>query len=163
METAHYLNKFNACADKLDQSLFDAAGLAFKVGEWRDSVVLKIQKPSWRNDLPKGKPFEQSIFFSIWVSDEDIKQNRLCYNIHALKLRELTHYKIQSREFAAAFRQKFKLYEKDWPNVSTAYGPLTLMEGWVSLDDLDTQLPKLAHAFLKIAYIIDELLTARRK
>ncbi|WP_157544031.1 hypothetical protein [Mucilaginibacter paludis] len=160
---ADYLDKFQKTATGLNKHYFDSAGLHFKVGEWLGCAVLKIQKPSWCNKPPEGKPFERSIFFSIWVSAEGIQHNRLYYNIHALKLRELNQYKIQSREFAQAFRNRLGPYAINWPNLSTNYGPLTLMQGWVELDKLEEEVPKLCYSFKPIAIIIDELLTERKK
>ncbi len=86
------------------------------------------------------------------------------YNIHALKLRELKDYRIQSRDFAKNFRGIFKPYAHKWPNASINYGPLTLMEGWVTIDDhLENTIASLANNFLEIAYIIDTLLIERKK
>jgi hypothetical protein len=165
MDTAHYLTKFQKSIDLLDLQPFKQAGLELKAGEWVKSAVLKIQKSSWRSSVPGTKPFKNCIFFSIWVSDELLNQGKIAYNIHALKLRELKGYTIKSREFAEAFREKFKPFEGQWPNVSTAYGPLTLMEGWVKLDekDMENAVAGLAVKFLEVHHIIDDLLLARKK
>lgn len=82
------------------------------------------------------------------------------YNIHALKLRKLKGYSIQSRKFAELFREDFKDYTHKWKNVSTNHGPLTLMEGWLKLD-LETfqdKVLKKAYNFLEIEHLIDTTL-----
>ena len=165
METVYYLDKFQKSVDHFNMESFRQKGLECKIGIWLQSVVLKIQNRSWINATPTSRPFEESIFFSVWLNDELIQNDKLYYNIHALKLRELKGHAIKSREFADAFRAKFKPFEKEWPNVSVNFGPLTLMEGWVRLDDknLEDTIRDLAYKFLKIEFIIDDLLTARKK
>lgn len=165
METADYLDIFKKTGNQLDQHLLSQQQLEVKVGEWLQSAVLKMQKPSWLNQSETARPFEESIFFSIWVNKETISKNILYYNIHALKLRELKNYSIQSREFAAAFRSRFKAFEKQWPNVSTDFGPLTLMQGWLSTDteNFENELLALANNFLEIQFIIDDLLSERKR
>jgi hypothetical protein len=164
MET-HYLNQFQQGVKGLNEQLFSAQGLELKVGVWLNSVALKIQNQAWLNSAIDHKPFEESIFFSIWINHQSIRESKICYNIHALKLRELSDHKIKSRDFAQAFRRRFKPFEKDWPNVSTTFGPLTLMEGWVPLhvNTLRTEIIKLATNFLAIAPIIDNLLAETKK
>jgi hypothetical protein len=159
------LDKFQKSVDRFDGKLFSQKKLDYKVGIWLESVVLKIQKKSWLNKSPTTVPFSGGIFFSIWINDESISKGKLRYNIHALKLRELEGYSIKSREFAEAFRSRFKSFSKQWPNVSVDFGPLTLMEGWVLLDEkkLPDILIDLANKFLEIEFIIDEVLAERRK
>ena len=156
---AYYLDIFHKAAGKLDKNALHQQGLAVKVGVWIDSVVLKIQKPNWINPSD-AKPFGNGIFFSIWVSDHTINNKRIYYNIHALKLRELKAYKIQSRQFAEVFRLQFKPIEKQWPNVSINFGPLTLMEGWIELDtsNMVNEITRLANNFIPISPIINDLL-----
>lgn len=165
MKTNYYLDKFQKVVDQFDKQYFSQKDLECKVGEWLNSVALKIQNPSWVNASPTTRPFQESIFFSIWLNDESIQQGKLLYNIHALQLRKLTGYSIKSRDFADAFRARFKLFEKKWPNVSVDFGPLTLMEGWVALDEdkLSGILSDLAYQFSTIAFIIDDLLAERTK
>jgi hypothetical protein len=165
METIYYLDKFKKSVEQFDRQLFIGKNLEYKVGIWLESVVLKIQKKSWINTSQTAKPFEESIFFSVWLNDESVGKSKLHYNIHALKLRQLTDYSIKSREFADAFRLRFKTFEKEWPNVSVNYGPLTLMEGWITIDEekLEGIILDLAHKFSEIAFIIDDLLAERRK
>ncbi|GAB2976876.1 hypothetical protein GCM10027049_09780 [Mucilaginibacter puniceus] len=164
MDTTYYLDKFKKSLSLINVSAFTEKNLELKVDIWLSSVVLKIQKKAWLNQSPKAKPFVESVFFSVWVNDDTLQKNRLYYNIHALKLRELKSFRIQSRGFAEEFRKQFKDHANKWPNVSTNYGPLTLMEGWVSLDDnLENNISNLANNFLDIAYIIDDLLNARKK
>jgi hypothetical protein len=165
MGTAYYLDKFQKTVDHFDKELFSQKKLEYKVGVWLNSVVLKIQKESWLNSVQTAKPFEEAIFFSIWLNEKSIREGKLYYNIHALKLRELTGYSIKSREFAEAFRLGFRPFEKKWPNVSINFGPLTLMEGWVKIDEasLEDIIKDLAYKFLEVEFIIDDLLMERKK
>ena len=77
----------------------------------------------------------------------------------------MANYSIKSREFADAFRSKFKAFEKQWPNVSVNFGPLTHMEGWVGIDsnNFGEVIKDLAYKFLEIEHVIDELLEERKK
>ncbi len=165
METKYYLDKFQNCVDQLDDKAFKQAQLDLKVGIWMDSVCLKIQKKFWTNQLQTTKPFEESIFFSIWISDESIQESKLYYNIHAFKLRQLTGYSIKSREFAEAFRLRFQAFKYNWPNVSLNFGPLTLMQGNVKIDleNFENVILELAYQFLNIHFIIDDLLKERSR
>jgi hypothetical protein len=181
METSFYLPEFEKAAMELDAGLLAQKGLEVEVGVWLASVVLRMHKKTWAN-----KPFERpqadaAIFFSIWVKDKTEKPDRLFYNIHALKLRQLHGYKITSREFAADFRAGFKPFARHWPNVSVDFGPLTLMEGWLPLDAAAVADPVaaavagsaaqavagtvagLATGFLELAPLIDALLERRKK
>lgn len=163
MDIGHYLNLFQKSLDAIDQAPFQQQQLNLKVGIWLDSVVLKIQNKDW---LPAGaEPLSTGIFFSVWINDDAISRGRISYNIHALKLRDLKTHRIQSLEFADAFRQEFQTFEKGWPNVSTKFGPLTLMEGWLPLDDatLVNDVAALAQRFLSIAPITHKLLAERKK
>ncbi|OCX53401.1 hypothetical protein BEL04_03620 [Mucilaginibacter sp. PPCGB 2223] len=163
MLTDRYLKLFQKALGGLDLTTFKQKGLELKAGVWLNSVALKIQKSSWRND--DDIPFQSAIFFSVWLNDETLSKNKLYYNIHALKLRELNAYKLKSRDFADEFRKQFKQFEDQWPNVSTAFGPLTLMEGWVSIDgsNLENQIQNLAQHLLNIDFIIDGLLERAKK
>jgi hypothetical protein len=165
METSIYLDKFEALAGQLTRELPGQGQLQCKAGMWLNSAVLKIQRTSWLNPSAGVKPFEESIFFSLWISEASLKENRLYYNIHALKLRELSAYVIKSREFAEAFRKAFKAFEKRWPNVRTDFGPLTLMEGWIKIPEktFEKDVLALARQFLDIEFIINGLLEERRK
>jgi hypothetical protein len=113
METHHYLAKLRVIAEQLRQNLFSQKQLELKAGTWLNSAVLKIQKPAWRNH--SAIPFEQFIFFSIWVNERSAKQNKVYYNIHALKLRELKGYTIKSRQFAEGLGQILKILKSTGP------------------------------------------------
>lgn len=91
------------------------------------------------------------------MNEATLAEEKLFYNIHALKLRQLHGYKIESRKFADTFRALFKTLEDQWPNVSTQFGPLTLIEGWLPLDipSLPHQLTRLADIFLTLEPLID--------
>jgi hypothetical protein len=165
MDLPYYLDKFQKSVDLLDKERFSQKQLDLKVGVWMDSVCLKIQKKSWLNNSPNAKPFSESFFFSIWINDDTLKKGKVYYNIHAIKTRELTDYKIKSRDFADAFDNRFEPYKKDWSNVYNPLAPHTLMEGWVKLDlnTLEGDLIELASKFPNISFIIDELLAERKK
>ena len=125
-----------------------------RLGDFQGCPFLKLDKANWHN---RGEvTFPGEIFFSIW-RDEDGRMN---YNIHAFKLRHLTAYKLQSRKFAADFRDRFQATKQCWPNVSVAYGPLTLMQGWVEDED---EIDELIAGFILIHPIIDMLLEENRK
>ena len=164
MDTRYYLHEFEQCAELLDKKGLAEHQLDVNVGVWVDSAVLKIQKRAWLNPTADARPFRESVFFSIWVNEETIRETKIYYNIHALQLRQLKNYRIKSREFAAAFRTRFLPFAKDWPNVSVNYGPLTLMEGWKAVgdDDFEKDVVALANRFLTVQFIIDELFDERR-
>jgi hypothetical protein len=94
------------------------------------------------------------------MSEVAIKEKKVFYNIHALKLRKLKGYSIQSRKFAELFREGFKRFEHKWANVRTDRGPLTLMEGWVKLDleNFQQDVVGLANGFLELDQLIDDTL-----
>lgn len=165
MTATLYLADFKIAANHLDKNLLTTKKLEIEVGVWLESVVLRLQKKTWANKPYERPQTDAAIFFSIWLGDKGIKENKIYYNIHALKLRQLQGYKITSREFASAFRVKFKRFEKHWPNVRVDFGPLTLMEGWVRLDTgaLAEDVGKLAGKFLEIDGLIDELLDGYRR
>lgn len=132
--------------------ILDSHGLTARTGEYHGCPFIKLDKENWHNRGEVDTLAE--IFFSIW---QDL-DGRLNYNIHAFKLRHFTKYKIQSREFASAFRSKFN--PVGWPNVSLKYGPLTLMQGWI---DIESEIDDLIKNFISLHSIIDELLEARKK
>jgi hypothetical protein len=160
MNTTFYLSLFQQAADKLDKRLLDQKQLQVETGVWLDSVVLRLHKQHWANN-PDAKPQTgPSIFFSIWINNADIKEHKLFYNIHALKLRKLNGYAITSRKFADDFREQFKSDEHNWPNVSMKFGPQTLMQGWkiVDLDFPIEDILKIANKFIEIDILIENLL-----
>lgn len=165
MDNPYYLDKFERAAAQLDRRLLLQHQMECKAGVWLRSVAFKMQKESWVNPTTTPLSFQESIFFPVWLNEEAIQAGQLYYNIHALKLRQLAGYSIQSRDFAADFQVRSEPFAKDWPNVDLDFGPLTLMQGWVetNLDDFDTVIPDLAGKFLKTAQIIDELLAERKK
>lgn len=164
MDIDFYLNIIQQAAHQLDKKLLDKKEIKYAVGIYGESVFLKLYKISWTNKTADPLLSESRIFFSVWINDEAIKRPQLFYNIHALKLRKLNGYKITSRDFANAFRTKFKAFEPNWPNVSTQFGPLTLMEGFVNsdLNLFQNEIIGLANKFLQMEYLIDELLKDRQ-
>ncbi|MGC4035488.1 MAG: hypothetical protein QM764_05965 [Chitinophagaceae bacterium] len=160
MDFDFYIAQFNASLANINKKDFNKQGLQLHVGVVLNSVALKIYKLEWSGDINNPITATSRIFFSIWVSDKTIKEGRLYYNIHALKLSALPGYKITSRNFAAQFRKEFRKQMKEWPNVELNFGPLTLMEGWVELNDqsLQKDISVLTARFLKVCPLIDQLL-----
>lgn len=160
MDYIFYKDKFEQALNNIPKKEFEDAGFKLSVEEVLESIVLKIYKPEWSNDFKSPLTSKSRIFFSVWVNDKAIKEGKLYYNIHALKLRELKGYKIGSRDFAEKFRNKFSKYQKDWKNVNINLGPLTLMEGWtnLNLDTIQNDLSDLTQNFLEIGFLIDDTL-----
>ena len=161
MDTSFYLDKFQKAADKLDKTMLIQKQVESAVVIYgKDCVVLKLYKRGWANQFQDPLTSASRIFFSVWISDASIKEQKLLYNIHALKLRQLKGYNIQSRKFADIFRDRFKPFEHTWKNVSVDFGPLTLMEGWLKIDvgNFQDDILELAHNFLEIEYLIDDTL-----
>jgi hypothetical protein len=123
-------------------------------------VVLKLLKRQWSNDVAETMVSTSGIFFSIWIDREALRKGRLRYNLHALKLRQLEGYSLESRKFAAAFRRVFSPRLQAWPNVKTEFGPQTLFEGFISIPPagMESAIWRLAEAFLPVGKVIDGLL-----
>jgi hypothetical protein len=160
MDFNFYKSKFEQTLQNIPKKEFEDIGLKLSVEEILESIALKIYKPEWSNDFQSPLHSKSRIFFSVWINDKTIKEGKLYYNIHALKLRELEGYKISSRNFADKFRTQFVGHQKDWKNVSINFGPLTLMEGWLdlNLDTIQNDVSDLAQKFLKISFLIDDTL-----
>jgi hypothetical protein len=137
--------------------------LICRTGFYGNCPVLKLQKAVWTNDDMKAVPNQTGIFFSIWLDEESVKRQQLKYNIHALKLRQLTAYRATSIDFAKEFRQQFASLQSDWPNIRVDFGPLTLMQGWIPMieKNMDRDVLGLMNRFGKIVPIIDTMLQAR--
>jgi len=162
MDFEFYLDKFNRSTKRLDRNQLDKKKLEVDVGIVLDSVFLKLYKREWTNDLNNPLNAEARIFFSIWVNDRTIRENKVFYNIHALKLRKLRGYSVLSKEFADSYRKQFKKHKTNWENVNVNFGPLTLMEGWreFTTENLESIIVKLADNFTEIDYLVDKTLKA---
>ncbi|MCW3083495.1 MAG: hypothetical protein JWP12_861 [Bacteroidetes bacterium] len=160
MDASFYLDKFQKAADQLDKKKFHTNQIEIAVGVVLDSVFLKLYKKSWASPLQDPLTAESRIFFSVWINDSTIAEQKIFYNIHAFKLRQLKGYSIQSRKFAELFRADFKNFEHKWKNVSVDFGPLTLMEGWLKIDleNFQDDILKLANGFLEIEHLVDNTL-----
>lgn len=160
MDFTHYLNIFQKAEAQLDKKKLKEKQSEVAVGEVLDSVFLKLYKKSWSNPSKDPLTAESRIFFSIWINDASIAEQKIYYNIHALKLRHLKGYTIQSRQFADIFRSQFTAYAPKWKNVSVSFGPLTLMEGWIKVDlaDFQKEIVALANNFLEIEHLVDNTL-----
>lgn len=140
-------------------------GLVCKQGLYKDCCVLKLQKACWTNDSMKNIANQSGIFFSVWSTKESLQENRVMYNIHALKLRQLKNYTIASRDFADNFRKHFAAGRSNWPNVCTDYGPATLMQGWIESAALTLcqNILALMNNFVLLSPLIDRLLDERQR
>lgn len=156
----YYESVFETAIVQLDKSAFSKRKIDIAVGRYGESVFLKLYKSSWASPGQDALTADSRIFFSVWVDEIKRSQFQLMYNIHALKLRQLHGYNIESRKFAAAFRQSFSKFEGDWPAVNIQLGPLTLMQGAIQIrkDDLSSEIVRLANQFLTIDHLIDETL-----
>ncbi|MCD0465279.1 hypothetical protein [Flavobacterium sp. ENC] len=165
MEFENHLTIFKKAATKINQRVLNEKGLEIAVGEVLNSVFLKLYKKSWTNSEENPLTAETRIFFSIWVDQSTLQQKKIFYNIHALKLRKLNGYSIESRKFANSFREEFKKSIHNWKNISIDFGPLTLMQGWIEFDNEKAQeeILQLANNFLEIENIIDKTLTELKK
>ncbi|MFZ4927526.1 hypothetical protein [Chryseobacterium sp. Mn2064] len=165
MDFTFYLNEFRVAASKVSGEELEKNNLKISVDIVLESVALKIHKPHWYGDSKTTKEENGRIFFSIWLNDKTIEEGKLYYNIHALKLRELKQYTIASRGFADNFRILFSKNQKDWPNVSINYGPLTLMQGWIELENesLQKDIDTLIQKFVNISSTIDQVLEKYKK
>lgn len=165
MNTKTYLNKFENAVNAFDKKVLEKSGLEIQTGIWLNSVVLRLQKKHWANN-PDEKPHSGSaIFMGIWINQEAFSKKILKYNIHALKLRQLNGYSLQSRAFADSFRQKFKEFEQKWENINVQFGPQTLMEGSIPLNDeiIQEDILNLINSFIEIVPLIDETLLEFQK
>ena len=144
---------FQQAADRLSPG-----ALEVWVGAFNDCTVLKLYKNTWANPGENPLTAVSRIFFSVWIAPK--REGLLFYNIHALKLRHLKGYKIESRRFAETFRKAFSKHARSWKNVSTDFGPLTLMQGHVEIEPerLEDQIVALSNNFLQIGHLIDETL-----
>ncbi|KMQ69300.1 hypothetical protein ACM39_04210 [Chryseobacterium sp. FH2] len=160
MDLSFYNKEFNEALKEIPKQNFHNQGLEISVEFVLNSIALKIYNPNWTSEPESPLNAKSRIFFSIWINKKTITENRVYYNIHALKLRELKGYKIQSRNFADLFRSKFSNFQTEWENIDTALGPLTLMEGWINLnkETIKSDIIKLSENFLKVSPIIDSAL-----
>ncbi len=139
--------------------------LVCKQGSYKACSVLKLQKPSWTNDPIDIVENTSGIFFSIWTNETSLREYRANYNIHALKLRELSGYSITSRDFATAFRDGFASVRSGWPNIRVDLGPRTLMEGWMKINIryFEEDVLALMARFETLTPLLDALLETRRR
>ena len=109
MNISNHQTHFQNSAKQLDKNLLTKKKIEVAVLNFgEDCVVLKIYKKSWTNDSEYPLNSTSKIFFSVWISDCSLKEQKILYNIHALKLRQLKGFKIESRKFAEDFRNSFK-------------------------------------------------------
>jgi len=165
MDAIFYLENFKNAAGQIDKEQLAQKQLEVATGIYKEnSVFLKLYKKSWTNALQDPLVAETRIFFSVWVSNHSIREQKLLYNIHAFKLRQLKGYSIESRKFAETFRGSFKGFEHKWENVSLKFGPQTLMEGWlkINMENFHDEILELANNFFEIEYLVDDTLAKFR-
>lgn len=165
MNLEDYLQKFENTVKAVDAKALKESGLEIQTGIWLNSSVIRLQKQHWANN-PNEKPHSGSaIFMGIWINQQAFSNRVLNYNIHALRLRQLNGYALQSRAFATSFREKFKEFENKWENVSVQFAPQTLMEGKIPLNDenIEKDILNLVNNFIEIGPLIDETLLEFKK
>jgi len=166
MDTNYYWEIFQSARESLDKSTLAKKKMESRVVFYgKDCIVLKLFKNTWANPFEDPLTSESRIFFSVWVSESSLKEQKLLYNIHALKLRQLKNYSIQSRKFAETFRDRIGDYVSKWENLRLDFGPQTLMEGWMNLDPENIQdtIILLSNHFLDMAHVMDETLNQFKK
>lgn len=163
-----YLNGFLGVRRKiLRDSRFDPKAWHCLAGLWPDAnmpkaVVFKLRQHHWSTDPPEAVVSTVDIFFSVWIEIgvQDAKLLKLQYNLHALKLRQLKPYRLESRKFAADFRKEFLSHQHLWPDARIDFGPQTLFQG--SFVCRESQIGAaafdLAEAFLPLADVVNRLL-----
>jgi hypothetical protein len=156
-----------ACIRIREQSWFTDEWIC-KCGPWPSagtpqSLVLKLLKRHWSNDDPAVIGNQSGIFFSMWIEATDMATLR--FNIHALKLRNLKGYALESRKFAAAFRSAFASEASGWPKHRDDFGPQTLIEGMIPAapEGSDELLVSMAAKFARASVLIDRQLEAAKK
>jgi len=148
---------------------FDDAWVC-KSGFWPEAAapqaaVFKLHKRHWSPDSQEVVGNTTGIFFSVWVDEAAMAKGGLYYNLHALKLRQLPGYALESRKIAAAFREKAAPMLADWPAVETDFGPQTLFQGFVSCpqERVEMVTVELAWKFVLLAEVVDGLLVKAKK
>jgi hypothetical protein len=157
-----YLAILESIKDAMSADLQRKHQLHCETGDWMESATLKLQKDAWSSGGTG-----QGIFFSVWLSEKELKARRFNYNIHALKLGTLPGHVVKPREFASAFREKLDASGQgsDWPNLSIDYGPQTLMQGWMPLDKATFRkdVESLIERFVGMHQVIDAMLEQRTR
>ena len=77
MDIPFYLKIFRNAADKIDQGVLNRKQLEVATGLYVDSVFLKLYKQSWASPSQDPLTAKSRIFFSIWISDSDIAEQKV--------------------------------------------------------------------------------------
>ncbi len=165
MKYKNYIELFKKIETSIDKKILKNKKIESAVGLVLESAYLKLYKKSWTNNSENPLNEETRIFFSIWINEITLKENKIYYNIHALKLRKSKNYTIESRKFANLFREDFESYKNKWKNVSVDFGPLTLMQGWIPLNNetIKEDVLELTNNFLELDHLIDKTLSKFKK
>jgi hypothetical protein len=161
-----HLKSFQKARKRIvDDARFDHPWVC-KTGLWPENdepkaAVLKLLKQRWSPDPQDVTASTTGIFFSVWIDDSATARGGLHYNLHALKLRQLAGYRLESRKFASAFREAFLPSRVSWPDVSTQFGPQTLFQGFITCkaNQVAAVTVDLAMKFSPIGSVIDRLLS----
>jgi hypothetical protein len=164
----HYEPSFKRASARIREQTWFTKEWLCKCGPWpsaaaSQSLVLKLLKRHWSNDDPAVIGNQSGIFFSTWIDATDMATLR--FNIHALKLRNLKGYVLESRKFAAAFRSAFAPLGSSWPKHRDDFGPQTLIEGTMPMspEESEALLVSLAAKFAGASMLIDSLLEEAKK
>ncbi|HET9132378.1 MAG TPA: hypothetical protein VFO86_15590 [Terriglobia bacterium] len=151
-----FLTEFQKIKEIYDKSESRKSRLICATGVFGDCPFVKLYRDSWMSGT-------SGVFFSVWANKDSLTTGHIHYNIHALKMRQFKFHVITSRDFASAFRKKFKPFSSPWPNVCVDYGPLNLMEGWIEFreESFERDVLGLMIQFAAICRIIDRLLEER--
>lgn len=96
MNINHFLKVFQNSTNLLNSSELTKLEIDFSVGIYLDSVFLKLYKKEWGNNFSDPLNANTRIFFSVWVSNKTLLNDKLFYNIHAFKLRDLKVIQFQA-------------------------------------------------------------------
>lgn len=160
-----YLESLEGAARRIAQDPSFGSSWQCRTGLWPEpampqAAVLKLHRAHWSQAPADSLSAASEIFFSVWVDEEAVKKGGLHYNLHALKLRGMAGYNLESRKFASAFRAVFGPRSTGWPGVKMAYGPQTLFQGFVKCPParVEAAALSLAKKFIPLGSIVDDLL-----
>src|SRR5262249_1648835 len=75
-----YMKEFQLAATSIDKQRLDKAGIHLFTGIVMESVAIKAYKPEWSNDPENAVNATSRIFFSAWVNEKALEENKLYYN-----------------------------------------------------------------------------------
>ena len=153
-----YLDVFNDIKAAQAETFKAQHGLIIKTGGALGAAIIKVLKPEWSTDSASEILNTNGLFFSVWVDAECEAQGIVRYNLHAKKLRFIKGEQFAARHFVRAFRLQAQDAMQGFPNWKYPKGPITLVEGHVSLSDLRGATEKLLQKFASMTPLIEQLL-----